>query len=126
MDSYGKEVIIDLYDCDIRRFNRKNIKNYLKLLCNLIDMEREDLHFWDYENTDLTQEELDSLPDHLVGTSAVQFIKTSDVVIHTLDRLGAVLLNVFSCKDFESELVVEFSKMFFKGKVKNSRTIMRG
>jgi len=124
--SFGKEVILDLYECDIRKFNREDIEKYLKLLCDLIDMEREALHYWDYEDTDMTQADIDALPDHLVGTSAVQFIKTSNVTIHTLDRLGAVLLNIFSCKDFDEHTAIGFSEWFFKGKIENSLTIIRG
>jgi len=124
MDSYGKEVIMDLYDCDISKFNREDIEIYFKELCGLIDMEKCDLHFWDYVGC--TQEEIDEEPDHLIGTSAVQFIRTSTIVIHTLEILKTIYLNVFSCKDFEPEDVVQFSQKFFKGKLKNSTTIDRG
>lgn len=122
-DVYGKEVIMDLYECDTSKFNRKELRRYFKELCALIDMERCDLHFWDYLG--VPQEEIDAEPDHLVGTSAIQFIKTSNIVIHTLDRLGKVFLNVFSCKDYDANIVIEFSKKFFGGKLKNSTEVER-
>ena len=125
MDSgaYGKEIIIDMHECDVNKFNRKELRKYFKELCTLIDMERCDLHFWDYVG--VPKEEVDAEPDHLVGTSAVQFIKTSNIVIHTLDRLGKVFLNIFSCKDYNSNVVIEFSKNFFGGKIINITEVER-
>ena len=43
---YGKELILDLHDCDISLFNRIGITIYFETLCEFIDMERCDLHFW--------------------------------------------------------------------------------
>lgn len=125
MDSgaYGKEIIIDMHECDVSKFNRKELRKYFKELCALIDMERCDLYFWDYVG--VPQKEIDAEPDHLVGTSAVQFIKTSNIVIHTLDRLGKVFLNIFSCKDYNSNVVIEFSKNFFGGKIINITEVER-
>lgn len=122
-DVYGKEVILDLHECDITKFNRKELRRYFKELCLMIDMERCDLHFWDYVG--VPQEEIDSEPDHLVGTSAIQFIKTSNITIHTLDRSARVFLNIFSCKDYDADIVVEFSKTFFNGEVVNLTEIER-
>ena len=44
---YGLELILDLHGCDTSKFNRESIKAYFEQLCDLIDMQREDLHFWD-------------------------------------------------------------------------------
>jgi S-adenosylmethionine/arginine decarboxylase-like enzyme len=62
---------------------------------------------------------------HLKGTSAIQFITTSNITIHTLDLLGAVYLNIFSCKEFEAEVVKEFSENWFKGKTIGFHEIIR-
>ena len=122
MDSYGKEVIIDLYDCDISRFTREDITKYLEDLCDLIDMVRCELYWWDYEDE---EKEYNEAPDHMKGTSAVQFITTSSIVIHTLEVLRKVFLNVYTCKDFDPEMAVEFSKAFFRGKVRKSTVLER-
>ena len=47
---FGQELILDLHSCDNLTFTRKSIRKYLVELCKLIDMEREDLHWWDYFN----------------------------------------------------------------------------
>jgi len=120
---YGKEVILDLYDCNTKKFTRELIEIYLIELCAIIDMEREDLYFWDLKN--IPKKELKKLPDHLVGISAVQFIRTSNIVIHTLDRMKKVFLNIFSCKDFDAKAAKNFSKKYFEGKIKKSTVLNR-
>lgn len=122
MKNYGKELILDIYECDISKFNRKDIQKYFEELCKVIDMEACDLHFWDDLNT--PENEKETLP-HLVGTSAIQFIKTSNITIHTLDILKRVYLNIFSCKDFDPIIAEEFTVKFFNGNVINSIVIDR-
>lgn len=109
---YGKELIIDLHNCDATTFTRESIERYFVELCDLIDMERADLHWWD--DLDLPPEEHDTEP-HLKGTSAIQFITTSNITIHTLDLLKAVYINLFSCKEFDAEVAKKFTEKFFKG-----------
>jgi len=120
--NYGKELILDLHDCDPKKFNRKMIGKYFKDLCDLIDMERHDVHWWD--DVGLPPEERQTLP-HLKGTSAIQFITTSNVTIHTLDILKSVYLNIFSCKEFDPRVAAEFSRKFFKGKIVNMKVADR-
>lgn len=122
MKQYGKELIIDLHDCDASTFNRKSLKQYFIKLCKLIDMKRSKLTWWDDYN--VPAEERQTEP-HLKGTSAVQFIMTSNITIHTLDLLGAVYINIFSCKDFEDAVAKDFSELWFKGEIVSSHTIKR-
>ncbi len=110
---YGHELIIDLHGCDVSTFNRASIEGYMVAVCEAIGMEREDLHFWDYEG--VPEEEV-SQEAHLAGTSAVQFITTSNIVIHTLDMLGAVYINVFSCKEYSKEIAEKVTREWFCAK----------
>ncbi len=122
MKDYGKEIVLDLHDCNVKTFTRKSIRNYFIELCKLIDMERDKLCWWD----DLhTPEYLKEKETHLVGTSAVQFIKTSNITIHTLDLMGRVYLNIFSCKDFEETVVLEFTRKWFEGQVVGRKVLRR-
>jgi len=122
MKTYGKEVIIDLHNCDPKTFNRKKIKAFFIELCDLIDMERAKLCWWDDHG--VPKEEQQTEP-HLKGTTAVQFIMTSNIVIHTLDILEAVYLNVFSCKEFDGKVVKDFSEKWFRGKAVSFHEIKR-
>jgi S-adenosylmethionine/arginine decarboxylase-like enzyme len=119
---YGKELILDLHDCDPIMFSRESIQQYFVEICDLIDMKRCELHFWD--DLETPEDEKQTSP-HTIGTSAVQFILTSNITIHTLDLLKAVYLNIFSCKDFDAEIATDFSKSWFKGVVMNSNVINR-
>ena len=121
-DPYGKELLIDLHGCDVSLFNRLDIENYFKLVCDLIDMERCELFWWDDE--DVPRELCETEP-HLKGTSAVQFIRTSNITIHTLDLMGNVYINVFSCKAFDHDAVVRFTEDWFKGTTVNEQVVMR-
>ena len=119
---YGYELILDLHDCEPMPFNRGDIEKYLAELCAAIDMQRADLHFWD--DLGVPKEEQQTEP-HLKGTSAVQFIMTSNVTIHTLDLLAKVFINLFSCKTFDRETVETISLRHFGGRIANSTEIER-
>ncbi len=119
---YGYELILDLHGCNTDTFNRPSIEVFFKKLCKKIDMTQCDLHFWD--DVGVAPEEQQTSP-HTKGTSAVQFILTSTIVIHTLDLLKKVYINIFSCKEFSSEIVKQFSEEWFKGTIVNNHFIER-
>ncbi|MBW8050570.1 MAG: hypothetical protein FVQ77_09565 [Cytophagales bacterium] len=121
-NNYGTELILDLHKCDPGSFNRKSIKRYFTGLCELIDMERCKLSWWDDHGVHPDEQQTEP---HLKGTSAVQFIITSSIVIHTLDLMGSVYVNIFSCKDFDPKVATEFTANWFKGKIVNSHEIKR-
>lgn len=108
--TYGYELIMDLHGCDVSKFNRTSLNDYFEKVCKAIDMKKCDLYFWDDEG--LPPEKRQTLA-HTKGTSAVQFILTSTIVVHTLDMLGAVYVNIFSCKAFEREIAEEVTKEWF-------------
>jgi len=99
-----------LHGCDIAMFTRRGIKRFCRELCELIDMERCDLHFWD--DVGLPKAERQTRPK-TKGTSAVQFILTSTIVIHTLVLMGAAYVNIFSCKDFDADEATRFTTKWF-------------
>lgn len=119
---YGKELILDLHHCSPANFTRENIAAYFKELCDTIGMERCDLHFWD--DVGIPEEEKQTEP-HLKGTSAIQFITTSNVTIHTLDIMERVYINLFSCKPFSSFNVEEITLDYFGGSIINRQEIRR-
>ncbi len=122
MKTYGYELILDLHGCDVSTFNRESLKAYFEKVCDAIDMQREDLHFWDYEG--VPEEELPK-EAHLLGTSAVQFIQTSNIVVHTLDKLKAVYINIFSCKPYDRRIAEKITKEWFGAKECHTNFIER-
>ena len=119
--NYGKELILDLHECNPDLFNRRDLRRFFKQLCEQIDMERCKLTFWDYRWSRKPKD----IEAHLEGTTAVQFISTSNVTIHTLTQLKAVYLNIFSCKDFNTEKAAYVCRALFEGKVVTQRTVIR-
>ncbi len=109
-EAYGVELILDLHGCDVSRFTREGIERYCAELCELIDMEQCDLYFWD--DVGIVDEEKQTNPK-TKGTSAVQFILTSTIVIHTLDLMKAAYVNIFSCKEFDAEEAAAFTVKWF-------------
>ena len=121
-NSYGYELLLDIHSCDVNTFNRDSLDKFFTELCEVIEMERCEVHFWD--DVGVPVEEQQTEP-HAVGTSAVCFILTSTIVIHTLDILEKVFVNIFSCKTFDPDVAAKFTAEWFKGEVKNSTFLER-
>ncbi|KKL62202.1 hypothetical protein LCGC14_2187570 [marine sediment metagenome] len=120
---YGKELILDIHNCDVSKFNRKDIEAYLVELCDdIIDMERADIYWWDYEDE---PEEYAKAPAHLKGISCVQFIMTSTIVIHSLEDLSKIFVDIFSCKDFDDAETAKFTADYFGGEIATEEAIER-
>lgn len=110
---YGYELIMDLHGCDVTTFNRESLDGYFETLCKAIDMQKCERYWWD--DVGVSEEEKQTSP-HTKGTSAVQFILTSTIVVHTLDLLKAVYVNIFSCKPYDREIAEKITKEWFGAK----------
>jgi len=119
---YGFELILDLHGCDVATFNRESLDAYFAKLCKAIKMKKCERYFWD--DVGLPEEEKQTSP-HTKGSSAVQFILTSSIVIHTLDLLEAVYINIFSCKEYDKELALKITKEWFRAKEARTHFIER-
>lgn len=117
---YGQECILDIHNSCL--FDRLAIEEMCGKLCLRLGMVREDLVFWDYADD---FEEYEKAPPHLKGTSAVQFIRTSNITIHALDELKRLYLNVFSCQPFDACAVRDFVREFTGGRVVNFTVLTR-
>ncbi|MCH7573593.1 MAG: S-adenosylmethionine decarboxylase [Candidatus Marinimicrobia bacterium] len=114
--SYGKSISIDLHGCNADDFTRRKLRQFVLALCDYIKMTPAKRVWWDYRWSPWAKREA---PAHLKGTSLVQFIQTSTIVIHTLDDLGTVYIDLFSCSTFSATDVIYFCKNWFGGKVVN-------
>lgn len=120
--SYGYELILDLHNCHVPSFCKESLRAYFKCICKAIDMQREDLHFWDDEG--VPEEERRKEP-HTEGISAVQFILTSNITLHCLPQLKAVYVNIFSCKEFDEEIATMITVGWFGAQQYKSQLIER-
>jgi len=99
------------------RFARKNLDDFFSKLCELSDMTPVGKPKYWHETSHIP---------HLRGYSGIQFIKTSNILIHTLDITQDAYINFFSCKPFSVEKVMEFITSHFQCKVYQLKVIDRG
>ena len=114
--NYGLELVIDLAGCDLSDLTKEKLGRFFVELCDLIQMKRHgDPVFW---------EDTSDIP-HLRGVSGFQFIETSNVVCHSLPLLKTVYINVFSCKEFNTDKALNFCKKFWGSTSENHTVIPR-
>ena len=112
--NYGLEMIADLKGCDLSDLTTKKLQRFFVELCDRIHMTRHgDPVFW---------KDSSGIP-HLHGISGIQFIETSNVVCHALPLLKTVYLNLFSCKEFDTDDALEFCKKYW-GATSDTHTVV--
>lgn len=102
---WGYHLTLDCHDCN--RYNIKNeehVKDFIKELMVRIDMKPIGDTRVEYTAAEF--------PDK-AGLTAVQIIVTSTIVAHFIDSTGDLYLDVFSCKQFDIETVVNTVDEYF-------------
>lgn len=108
MEAFGYELILDLGECDKKKLTSKEaLKQYVDELCELIEMKKYGPTIIEFfgEGQEFTK-----------GYSLVQLIETSCISGHFSEHLGACFINIFSCKEFDEDKAMNFSKKFFGAK----------
>ncbi len=90
---YGYELVLDLHGCDTSIFNRNSIDQFFTELCELIMMEKCQVHFWDDVGVALEERQTET---HAKATTSYSIILTSTNVIHTLYLLESAYGNKYS------------------------------
>ena len=113
---WGMSTSVDLYDCDPSTIrDADKIKEYVKQLCDLIEMrtfgECLVVHFGD--------------DPKVSGFSMTQLIETSLVSGHFANNTNAAYLDIFSCKWYDVDKMVKFSKDFFGAKGVRHKVLKR-
>ena len=115
-EPWGLLSCIDLYDCDpgiIR--DAQKIRQFVIELCDLIKMKR-------YGETQVVHFGED---ERVAGFSMTQLIETSLISAHFANLTNTTYLDVFSCKRYEPDTVVDFAKKYFKAKTVNFKIVRR-
>jgi len=104
--SWGMELLLDCQGCDLSvARDRKALAAYVRELVAAIDMrpfgEPRVEHFATHD------------PDK-AGYSLVQFIETSSIVGHFVDRSGDAYIDIFSCKPFDDRVAIEVTQRHFR------------
>jgi len=102
---WGYHLILDCHACDVPSIqSRDNVYNFIKNLVKDIDMEPIGEPYIEYTAAEF--------PDK-AGFTAVQIIVTSSIVAHFIDSTGDLYLDVFSCKEFDNDIVIGSVKAAF-------------
>ena len=103
-EMFGQELTLDLKECDPDLIRSKEvIQVYIDQLCSLIDMEKYGEPFI----------ERFALNTPSAGYSFAQMITTSLVSGHLTEKDNSAYINIFSCKSFDCEDAIAFTKRFF-------------
>ena len=121
-ETVGKELVLDIHQCNSDKFSRESLEEFLITLCDEIKMQRKELFVWEYQSDpDKTDEEM----EHLAGFSMVLFLVTSNITLHSWENSRKISLNIFSCKDYPVESTEEFCANWFSGEIRNSQCFFR-
>jgi len=102
--TWGYQVILDCSGCDLEKIkNETVIRNFVYTLVNRVDME---LH------GDMIIENLLPGTDN-EGYSVLQMITTSNVSCHFVNKTCDAYIDLFSCKQFDADIVIDTVKEFF-------------
>jgi len=115
---WGLLTSIDLGDCDTEIIrDAEKVKQFVRELCELIDMKR----FGETVVVDFGED------PRVTGFSMTQLIESSLISGHFGSEVTKfVYLDIFSCKWYDQEKAVEFTKNFFKAKKSSFNVVIRG
>ena len=111
---YGKHLILTARACSENLLDKKKIAEFMTNLTEKIDM----VAFGD----PIVERFGGGIE---VGVSGVQLIETSAIVIHTNDQARDMYLDVFSCKTFSEDTVLQYVSQVFNPKSTNYQVFMR-
>lgn len=102
---WGYHLMLDCGGCDFESMtNKQHLQNFVKELVNAIDMTA-------IGNPWIEQTAI-GLPDK-EGFSLYQLIVTSNISAHFVNSSRQIYLDVFSCKEFEQEIVKQVVEKYF-------------
>ncbi len=105
MSYWGYSLLLDASNCDREAItNPEILRDFAKTLVEEINMvaygEPQVLHFGHNE-------------PHLTGWTLLQFIETSNITAHFCDHSGEGYIDIFSCKEFDTNVAIEVVQRFF-------------
>lgn len=113
---WGYHLVLDCFGANKASIQDKmNIENFAKYLVIAIDMvpygEPQVVHFGTGDKE---------------GFTLVQLIETSNIMGHFANESGTIFLDVFSCKEFDPDLVVKTVQIYFMPEEIKTQLINRG
>lgn len=110
----GKHLILDLR-CEDKKLmeDKKKISNILNKCVKLVDMNK------------LTEPKIVDGADYDAGVTGFVVIETSHIAIHTHSDRKKINMDLYSCKDFNPNIVREFVVEQFNAEIINCAVLVR-
>jgi S-adenosylmethionine decarboxylase len=99
---WGYHLIIDMGECNESINDVNQVENFIRTLVQTIDMKPIGEPIMVYVDEDGQK-----------GVTGVQIITTSTITFHGDDEGKAVYLDVFSCKEFDMNTVLQLTTQYF-------------
>ncbi|HSX25152.1 MAG TPA: S-adenosylmethionine decarboxylase [Candidatus Andersenbacteria bacterium] len=110
---WGMSSSIDLHDCDHNRLtSKKLLREFVLEIIKVVEMEAHGPCHIDRFGS-----------GNLEGYSAIQFIETSSITVHLDEKWDRAFIDIFSCKDFDTDKALQFCKNYFGAK-KSKMTVL--
>lgn len=112
---WGKSVSINLFSCNHKYISDPaKIQSYIKDVIAYIKMEAHGpCHIERFGS------------GNLEGYSAMQFIETSSITLHADELHDRCFVDIFSCKDFNSDRAAKYTQRYFGSKNMSHATLTR-
>ena len=116
---FGYELLLDCYDCKPGVCGElDHCYSYLSNLVYFIGMKMQ-------SPPDIFRTDRKEFPDK-AGLSGWVPLADSSIVIHTLSKRNFISIDVYSCRAYDPEKVVEFTKKYFDPKKIERQFVLRG
>ena len=113
--TWGKHLVLDAAGCSSKRIGSAVvIKNFTNELVRRIDMKA-------YGDPQIVM----FGTGNKKGYTLIQLIETSNIAAHFVEENNTMYLDVFSCKDFDAEVVKEVVSEYFDAQSFSSRVLLR-
>lgn len=100
---WGISAAIDLHGCNHDRLtDAKLLEDFVKQIIEVINMKAHGPCHIDRFGE-----------GSLEGYSAIQFIETSSITVHLDEREDRAYVDIFSCKNFDTEKALQFAREYF-------------
>ncbi len=115
-DPWGWHTLIDIEDCNPELIRSKcHIHAFVIIAAQIIGAKR-------YGNPIIVNF---GENERIAGFSLVQLIETSLISGHFVNAANTAYIDIFSCKKYDSDKIVDFTVSCFRGKLKSSQLILR-
>lgn len=116
---FGYELLLDCYNCRPEVCdNLDTCYDYLDKMVEFIDMKKQ-------APPEIFRTDKKLFPDK-AGLSGWVALVESSIVIHTLSKTNFISIDIYSCKKFQPQKAIKFSKKYFEPNKIEKKFILRG